>query len=149
MVPLLYAKIARRSDFGYTLREKVEGFRMFLETAEKPRLEMLLESNPDYFYDILPYAQVLGVTKQWTKKFDGLIIREPQWLDNRSGHMFTYSDYASMNHAVTDSMTSRPSSSGGGGYSSGGGGFSSGGGGSFSSGGFSGGGSGGGGGSSW
>ncbi|MBR2780921.1 MAG: DUF2207 domain-containing protein [Eubacteriaceae bacterium] len=147
LLPLMYSHIARRSEYGYTLREKVEGFRMFLDTAEKSRLEMLLESNPDYYYDILPYAQVLGVTKQWTKKFDGILIREPQWLDNRSGHVFTYSDYNSMNHSFTDSMTSRPSSSGGGGSS--GGGFSSGGGGSFSSGGFSGGGSGGGGGSSW
>ena len=149
LIPLMYSQIARRSEFGYTLREKVEGFRMFLDTAEKNSLEMLLESNPDYYYDILPYAQVLGVTKQWAKKFDGILIREPEWLDNRSGHAFTYSDYSSINHAFTESMTSRPSSSGGSGGSSGGGGFSSGGGGSFSSGGFSGGGSGGGGGSSW
>ena len=147
-VPLMYSKVARRSEYGYTLRERIEGFRMFLETAERPSLEMLLESNPDYYYDILPYAQVLGVTKQWTKKFDGILLREPQWLDNRSGHIFTYNDYTAMNHSFTDSMTSRPSSSGGGSYG-GGGGFSSGGGGSFSSGGFSGGGSGGGGGSSW
>ena len=30
----------------------------------------LLDENPNYFYDILPYAYVLNVSKKWIDKFD-------------------------------------------------------------------------------
>ncbi|MEG2633982.1 MAG: DUF2207 domain-containing protein, partial [Oscillospiraceae bacterium] len=51
--------IQRRTEFGSDSLEKALGFKQFLMTAEKERLKMLLDENPDYYYDILPYAQVL------------------------------------------------------------------------------------------
>ena len=32
-------------------------------------LESQLEKNPNYFYDILPYTYVLGISKEWIAKF--------------------------------------------------------------------------------
>lgn len=40
---------------------------MFLETAEKEKLEQLVFEDPKYFYNILPYAYVLGVSDKWIK----------------------------------------------------------------------------------
>ncbi len=142
--------IKKRTAFGYEQLALALGFRDFLVTAEKDRLEMLLNEEPDYFYNVLPFAQVLGVSKKWEKKFDGLLSEPPSWLYS-SDPAFTFTAYSVMHRMhstmdrVSSTMTSSPSSSGGGG----GGGSFSGGGGGFSGGGFSGGGSGGGGGSSW
>ena len=96
--------------------------------------------NPSYFYDILPYTYVLGVSSKWIKKFESINVEPPDWY---SGYdPFTYNRFSHfLNDTITTanaSMVSTPSSSGST-YSGGG----------FSGGGFSGGGSGGGGGGSW
>ena len=52
---------------------KVCSFRQFLILADKKRLEMLVEENPNYFYDVLPYFYVFGITKKMKRKFDRLI----------------------------------------------------------------------------
>jgi len=139
--------IKKRTEYGTALKERSMGFRQFLLTAEKSRLEMLLKENPDYYYDILPYALVLGVSKIWEGKFDGLLTAPPSWYYGTGVNPMSpgFGMHRAMN-AMSKSMTSVPqqqgSSSGsfGGGSSSGGG---------FSGGGFSGGGSGGGGGGRW
>ena len=93
-----------------------------------------------YFYNILPYAYVLGVSDAWIKQFEGIAIAPPDWYE--SADTFDYYRFnRSLNrtiHSASRVMNSIPQSSGG--SSSGGG---------FSGGGFSGGGSGGGGVSSW
>ena len=143
----LAPQLRRRTDFGTELIGRCVGFRNFLETAEKERLEMLLEENPNYYYDILPYAQVLGVSSIWEKKFEGMLSQPPAWF---YGPDVTHMTYRTLMHrnmtSMSRNMTSVPieSSDGGGsiGGGFGGGGFSGGGGGF--GGGFSGGGGGGG-----
>ena len=129
---------------------RIRGFRRFLETAEKDRLEMLVEESPDYFYKILPYTYVLGISAKWIRKFDDIAVRPPDWYSGGVG-ISTRDITDSLDHTmgqIREDMTSMPASSGGSSYSSssGGGGWSSSG---SSGGGSSGGGSGGGGGSSW
>ena len=145
----LSSKFYKRTAFGNEILGRIRGFRNFLDSAEKNQLEMLVEEDPTYFYDILPYAYVLGVSDKWIKKFDGIAMQPPEWY-------YGCNDMNRINDHINDSMTSMTStmgsspepvysSSGGGGDSSGGGWSSSG----SSGGGFSGGGSGGGGGHSW
>lgn len=127
----------KRTPYGTQILGRVLGFKRFLLTAEKNRLEALVMDNPTYFYDILPYTYVLGVSNKWIAKFESIAIEEPDWYHSPSGfHAHTFGTF--MHQTMTSAnraMTSQPSSSGG---SSGG-----------SGGGCSGGGSGGGGGGSW
>ena len=134
----------RRTKKGRELYGKILGFKRFLETAEKDKLEALVSQTPEYFYNILPYTYVLGISKKWIKKFETIAIQKPEWYDTPDA--FDYYRFSRfMNSTMVTartSMASSPSSS----SSRSSGGFSGGG---FSGGGFSGGGSGGGGGSSW
>ena len=120
------------------------GFRNFITLAEKDRLEKMLEEDPQLYYHVLPYAQVLGVSDKWEEKFAQITIEPPRWAtgsltsDVLSFYLINKMIRSSA-AAMTSNMVARPSSSGLSGGS--GGGF---GGGSF--GGFSGGGHGGGGG---
>lgn len=122
----------RRADY-IALMNPVLGFREFISLAEKERLEMLLEENPEYYYNILPYAQVLGVSDIWEDKFKDLNIEAPSWAVNRSSTVFNFIAFnallRSANRSMSTTFTSRPAPSGksGGGRSSGGG-FSGGGG---------------------
>ncbi len=69
-----------RSDEYVDLLGEIEGFRMFIETAEKERLEMMIKDDPELFYHILPYAQVLGVSNSWMAKFKSIPPQTPEWL---------------------------------------------------------------------
>lgn len=131
--------IRQRTDKGHEIKQKINGFKIFIETAEKERLETLVSENPAYFYNILPYAYVLGVSDKWIKQFESIAIEPPVWYignDFNTIRMFAFINYTM--RSASHSLTSAPErSSSGGGFSSGGGG------------GFAGGGVGGGGGGSW
>lgn len=133
--------LARRTKYYNDKLGELIGFRDFLRLAEKDKLELLLKEDPQYYYDILPYANVLGVSKIWQDKFEGLTIEPPSYYRMGVGDVFAIAYfnriYNSTNNRCRQVMSSRPSSSG----SSGGGGFSGGSGGGFSGGGFGGGGS--------
>ena len=135
---ILASSCNRRTELGIWYEERLVGFREFLKATELDRIKMLVEENPHYFYHVLPFAMVLGVTNKWAKNFDGIMTQPPDWYHsatvqsgfNASG--FAY-DLESGMRSVSVAMLSRPSSDSGG----------------SSGGGSSGGGSGGGGGRSW
>lgn len=139
--------VRKRTDDGHRILQQINGFKIFLETAEKERLEALVEENPQYFYNILPYAYVLGVSKKWVSKFESIAMEPPVWCgaDYRGfGYIyFINNTFRDCNRA----MQFRPITDGNAGGSSFGGSGVSGGG--FSGGSISGGGFGGGGGGSW
>lgn len=121
--------ISKRTDENTALLGKIKGFKDFLELAEKDKLETLVDENPSYFYSILPYAYVLGVSKKWIKKFESIAMEPPEWY--YSPQPYNYVMFGSFINRTMNSaayyMQSVPSSSGGGGFSSGGGGFAGGG----------------------
>ncbi len=138
------ALIRKRTDYATKITGRCMGFRDFLLTAEKDRLEALVNENPAYFFDTLPFAFVLGVTDVWAKKFEGLIKEPPAWYTGYYGG-YPFSPLY-MTHSVTRASTGlskvyaeRAVRNSGGGFRGGG----------FSGGGFSGGGGGGGGGHAW
>ena len=70
--------IARTDAYSAKLGE-ILGFKDFLVFTEKDRIEALLEEQPELFYRLLPYAQVLGVTEKWTEKFEGIDLAPPTY----------------------------------------------------------------------
>ena len=138
LLGLVAAFIIKRTPKGAEWLGRISGFRDFLELAERDRLVALVEQDPKYFYNILPYAWVLQVSDKWARKFESIAIPPPDWYYGRGGYFYPVVFMSDLNrsmNSVQSAMVSSPSSSGGGG--------------GFSGGGFSGGGGGGGGGGSW
>lgn len=131
--------LPKRTKYGNEILGKIRGFKNFLETVEKDKLEALVEEHPTYFYDILPYTYVLGISDKWIKKFESISIVAPTWYaGNGDFNLNSFSSFINDTMSSAESsMSSSPSSS------------SNGSSGSSSGGGSSGGGSGGGGGGSW
>jgi len=152
IVMLFTAKhMPAKTSKGSELFDKILGFKMYLETAEKHRVQKL---TPETFEKFLSYAIVFGIEKQWANKFKSIYKTPPDWYEGSNmstfNSIYLANALSSFKTSATSAMASRPSSSGssyssssgfsGGGWSGGGGGFG---------GGFSGGGGGGGGAGAW
>lgn len=126
------------SEQGTRALEGVLGFEDFLVHVESERFNSMIKT-PQMFEKFLPFAMALGVEKNWSKAFQGILTQPPEWYRGSSygpgfyPMMFT-NDLSSMSTRVSSVMTSAPRSSGGSGFSEGGssgGGFGGGGGGGF------------------
>lgn len=133
---LLVSKFNVRTDEGMKDLGDIAGLKNFIETAEKSRLEMLCNDNPEFFYQILPYAYVLGVYEKWCKKFEGIALEKPSWYvsDNDTLNAFIWisiinNSCGSFSRGIDLARISNASHSGGSGGGFSGGGFGGGGGG--------------------
>jgi uncharacterized membrane protein len=127
------------TDQGARAMEGVLGFEDFLNHVESDRFNRTIKT-PQMFEKFLPFAMALGVEKNWSKAFQGIMTQPPDWYRGAYGPnfypmMFT-SDLNSMSSRASSVMASAPRSSSGSGFGGGGGG-------GFSGGGFGGGGGGG------
>jgi uncharacterized membrane protein YgcG len=128
---------------GRALMDKLEGFRLYMDVAERDDLELRNppEKTPELFERYLPFALALGVEQEWAEQFTDVFARlgeggdyRPRWYHgdfspNRlSG--FTSDVGSSLTSAIASSASPPGSSSGsgGGGFSGGGGGGGGGGG---------------------
>ena len=127
------------TELGTRALEGVLGFEDFLVHVESDRFNRTIKT-PEMFEKFLPFAMALGVEKNWSRAFQGIMTQPPQWYRGSSygpnfyPMMFT-SDLSSMSSRASSVMASAPRSSGGSGFSGGsgssGGGFGGGGGGGF------------------
>jgi uncharacterized membrane protein YgcG len=110
---------------------EVLGFRNFILTAKKEQIEMLVDKDPSYFFDLLPYAYCLDVTDAYIKNFKVFV---PKYMETYNTDLFTFMFYLHFFNITTPQIglakvRSMASGSGGGfrGLFGGGGGFSGGG----------------------
>lgn len=147
----LIPSVISDTEYRIKLMSLLLGFKEFIRCSELPMLKAMVDENPNYFYDVLPYAMVFGLSDKWQEQFKTLEIQPPTWYENdhlynnhlgpRVGFMVADSLNKSFNDVIKKSIEASsidPTAS-----------SSNGGGSGFSDGGFSGGGGGGGGGGSW
>lgn len=129
------ALMTKKTIKGTELYQKLLGFKEFIRSVEKDRLQEFLKQDEHYFDTILPYAIVFNIADTWKDKLEGLEVPPPNWYTGNYTSFTTANFMRSLNHSMNEMSGSFYSTPGSGG--------------SFSSGGSSGGGFGGGGGSSW
>ena len=136
---IMSALCERKTDWYASILGRIRGYRNFLEVAEKDKMEMLAEEDPEYFYKNLAFAFALGVTSVYAEHFASLATKPPEWYESTMIHtggspvnsMGFLNSVDGMMTRISSTMTSSPSSGGGGGSFSGGGGGGGGGGGSW------------------
>jgi len=145
---LFYHLMKAPTIAGRKILDKIDGFKMYLSTAEKDRLNLLNppDRTPELFEKYLPYALALDVEQEWSEQFSDVLTRAyapgtgntPRWYSGPSWHTMGVSGFTSnLGSSLTSAVSSASSSStspgsssgGGGGGSSGGGGGGGGGGG--------------------
>jgi uncharacterized membrane protein len=130
---------------GRALMDEIEGFKMYVNVAEKQQLDLLHEPDMtiERFEKLLPYAIALGIENQWGRKFENAMTKSlqeaqsyrPAWYAAAGATAFSPRQFTStMGSSFTSAISSAStppgskSGSGGGGRSGGGGGGGGGGG---------------------
>lgn len=156
MVAVLFAAIGLNALFyhllkaptraGRTLLDKLDGFRLYLDVAEKDELQLRHppQKTPQLFEALLPYAMAFDVEQRWAERFASVLAHSSAGADNYhplwySGHHFDAHNVGgfattlggALGSAIASSSTAPGSSSGGGGGGSSGGGGGGGGGGGW------------------
>ncbi|MBR2188199.1 MAG: DUF2207 domain-containing protein [Eubacterium sp.] len=117
-----------RSEESAALQGRLLGFRGFIENAEYERIRLLSESDPEYFFHILPYAMVFDLSVAWAEHFTNIQVRQPDWyMTGNPGGYILASDFSKTMDSTTRSWSSQFHNSPDSGGSDGGGGFSGGG----------------------
>lgn len=156
LVAFIFASIAtifmvgetKYSESGEGLKGRTLGFKKYIKMCEVSQIKAFAEENPNYYFDVLPFAYVFDLSDVWIKKFESIEIAVPEWATNAGSPLtdilvfnalfnsFTYKVnkvQSSLNASSIKGFTSSGKSSGGftgfGGRGFGGGGFSGGGGG--------------------
>lgn len=75
----IYSKLPMRTKFGNAKLGEVEGFRINLVTLNQNKLKELMSENPNYYYDMLPYANVFGIIDNWQSLGNKIIEDRPSW----------------------------------------------------------------------
>ena len=146
LLHLLFAYLLKApSKKGRLLMDKLEGFKLYLEVAEKDDLNLRHppELTPELFERYLPFAIALGVEQDWAKRFAAVFAAlqtsntpgyHPAWYAGHFSVMhlntFTTDVGSGFNTAIASAATppGGTSGAGGGGFSGGGGGGGGGGG---------------------
>lgn len=120
-----------KTELGSKIYADILGFKMYLHTAERFRLQNL---GPEEFEKYLSYAIVFKIEKEWAEKFKDIYKQVPDWYEG-TGNVYDaiwISSFArGFSNSTVSNLTPVSSSKGGGWSGSGGsfGGFSGGGGG--------------------
>lgn len=100
--------ISKRTKYGDDMLEKIESLKQFISLGEKNKIINLLEENPNYFYDILPYAYTLNEYDSWIEKFKDINLSFPTWYEETGNfNLVEFSSFIkSTMKSVNSSMTS-------------------------------------------
>ena len=140
IIEIVFAILMRApTPEGRKLMDQIEGFKMYLETAEKNRLNYVDKGEPvmtiKRFESILPFAIALAVEKPWSQRFEADLARNAvadatgshyspiwysgsDWSSSSTGFSNTVSTMATTMTAAM--VAAQPSSSSGSGFSGGG-----------------------------
>ena len=118
-------QLPKRNPRGQIYLNNLEGLKHFIDVAERPKLQQLVENDPEYFYNVLPAAYILGVSDKWIKQFESITSLNPEWYSGTRISTARFSDFTNSFHSASVPSTANGGisrSSGGGGFAGGGGG---------------------------
>lgn len=94
----------RRTDMGRQLMKEAMGLRRFLRTVNRKRLQQILKSNPEYYYDMAPYALSMGVDRIFAWRFGSTRLPEcPYLTSGMDGHMTAW-EWNQLLRSVTQAL---------------------------------------------
>ncbi len=97
----------RRSDLGRHQAGLILGLRHYLATIPKNELDRIMENDPDFFFQMLPYAIALGVDGRFAKLFGDQKLHQCSYMAAREDRRRTAAEWALLLRKTADRMDAR------------------------------------------
>jgi len=97
----------RRSDLGRHSASQILGFRSYLKTIPAQELQRLRRLDPDYFFNIAPFALALGVINPFAKCFAGKKLDPCPYLVCGIQNRRTAAEWARLLSGIADRLDER------------------------------------------
>lgn len=94
----------KRTENGVRTYSDLMGLRRYMRKVTKVELARILRSNPDYYYELAPFAIALGVDKKFAKQFGSLHIPSCTWLATGMAPPRTASEWVPLLREAVESM---------------------------------------------
>lgn len=94
----------KRTAFGLELAGQISAFRRYLKSSDTHHLQLMLHQDSQYFYDVLPYAEALGLGRHFAKRFANIQMEPCAWLDGDRIHYKTALEFYEIYHTVLNKM---------------------------------------------
>lgn len=80
---VLAAYGGKRSELGQHVLTQLMGLRQHMLSGSNFDLQQLQQKNPNYFYEMIPYALAMGIDRKFARRFDNkTALPECLWLRN-------------------------------------------------------------------
>ena len=97
----------RRSDLGRVSASQILGLRAYLKTIPKEALLRLRKLDPDYFFNMAPYALALGIIHPFARCFAGKKMDPCPYMISGVRERRTAAEWASILAATADRLDER------------------------------------------
>lgn len=87
-LPCFINVVPKYSDSGKVTKGRVLGFKNYIKMCEVEQIKMFAKENPNYYFDVLPYAYVFGLSDVWIEKFKSIEVEMPEWVYSDSDVLF-------------------------------------------------------------
>lgn len=107
MAGLMAGYGGRRSELGQQLLSQILGLRRSMTRLSEEERERILERNPEYFHQMLPYAMALGVDKGFARRFGDRELPGCTYLESEEERTRTAQEWSKLLRALADRMDAR------------------------------------------
>lgn len=107
LVGIATAVGGRRSEGGRQYLAQVRGLRAHLTRGSVFEIQQCLARNPNYFFEMMPYALALGVEKRFARRFGKVRIPACDYMVTGNGGRLTPVQWAVLMRQAADGMNRR------------------------------------------
>ena len=97
----------RRSDVGRMDAGHILGLRRYLKKISKEDIHRLMKTDPDYFFNMVPFALSLGVIHPFARNFGSMKLEQCPYLISRVTGRHTAEEWAEMIADTADLIDSK------------------------------------------
>ena len=107
VIGYLAAYGGRRSDVGRMDAGHILGLRQYLKKISKEDIHRLMKTDPDYFFNMVPFALSLGVIHPFARNFGSMKLEQCPYLISRVTGRHTAEEWAEMIADTADLIDSK------------------------------------------
>lgn len=83
----------KRTETGMSIVSQIRAFRKDLRSTGSRQFQLMLNRDPQYFYRMLPYAEILGFGRKFAASFENIRLEQCPWFKRDGAAYLVAADF--------------------------------------------------------